>query len=70
MKNDFSASLAKDRLYHLPCGFINDQQIWMLGVSINYMVNNVLRFDHKDFLKAMRVDLGPVLGHTGLWALR
>lgn len=42
----------------------------MLGVSIHYMVNSVLRFDHKDFLKAMKVDLGPVLGHTGLWALR
>ena len=24
MKNDFSASLGKDRLYHKPCGFLND----------------------------------------------
>lgn len=70
MKNDFSSSLSKDRLYHRPCGFINDQQIWMLGVSIHYMINTVLRMDHKDFLKAMKVDLGPVLGYTGLWALR
>lgn len=28
----FSNALNKDRLYHRPCGFINDQQIWMLGV--------------------------------------
>lgn len=69
-KNDFSACLGKDRLYHKPCGFLNDQQIWMLGVQIQYLLNSVLRFDHKDFLKAVKVDLGPVLGHTGLWALR
>jgi len=42
----------------------------MLGVSVHYMINSVIRFDHRDFLKAMKVDLGPVLGHTGLWALR
>jgi hypothetical protein len=24
MKNDFSACLGKDRLYHKPCGFLND----------------------------------------------
>jgi len=28
----FSSALSKDRLYHRPCGFLNDQQIWMLGV--------------------------------------
>lgn len=70
IKNDFSASLGKDRLYHKPCGFLNDQQIWMLGVNLQYLLNSVLRFDHKDFLKAIKIDLGPLLGHTGLWALR
>ena len=34
------------------------------------MINSVLRFDHKDFLKAIKIDLGPILGNTGLWALR
>jgi len=29
-----------------------------------------MRFDHKDFLRALRLDLGPVLGDTGLWALK
>lgn len=66
----FSAALGKDRLYHRPCGFLNDQQIWMLGVQINYFLTSVLRFDHKDFLKALKVDLGPVLGDVGLWALQ
>ncbi len=42
----------------------------MLGVNVQYMINSVLRFDHKDFLMAMKIDLGPILGHTGLWALR
>jgi len=32
MKVTFSGALTKDRMYHRPCGFINDQQIWMLGV--------------------------------------
>ena len=53
MKNDFSTSLGKDRLYHKPCGFLNDQQIWMLGVNLQYLINSVLRFDHKDFIKAI-----------------
>ena len=28
-----------------------------------------MRFDHKDFIRAVRTDLGPILGDTGLWAL-
>ena len=32
MKVAFSGALTKDRMYQRPCGFINDQQIWMLGV--------------------------------------
>ena len=28
-----------------------------------------MRFNHKDFMRALRVDLGPILGDTGLWAL-
>lgn len=42
----------------------------MLGVNVNYFLHSVLRFDHKDFLKAIKIDVGPILGHTGLWALR
>ena len=70
IKNDFSAALSKDRLYHKPAGFINDQQSWLIGVQVNYFINKVLRYSHTDFLKAVRTDLGPVLGNTGLWALK
>lgn len=46
LKVAFSAALGKDRLYHRPCGFLNDQQIWMVGVQLKYMFDNVLRFNH------------------------
>jgi hypothetical protein len=42
----------------------------MVGVLTKYFVKQVLHFSHVDFLTALRVDLGPVLGETGLWALR
>ena len=70
LKVAFSAALGKDRLYHRPSGFLNDQQIWMVGVQIQYFLDSVLRFDHADFLKAMKIDLGPVLGDLGLWCLK
>jgi len=70
MKGNFSAALGRDRMYHRPCGFLNDQQIWLVGVLMQYLLSNVLRFNHSDFMKAIRQDLGPVLGDLGLWALR
>ena len=42
----------------------------MVGVQLEYFINKVLRFDHKDFMKAMKFDLGPVLGDLGLWCLK
>lgn len=42
----------------------------MLGVLLKYFVKSVLNFSHSDFMVAMRVDLGPLLGETGLWALK
>ena len=42
----------------------------MLGVLLKYYVKQVLRFDHADFMRAFRIDLGPLLGDTGLWALK
>jgi hypothetical protein len=70
LKVNFSSALGKDRMYHRACGFINDQQIWMVGVQIQYMINQALRFNHKDFKKALILDLGPVLGDLGLWSLK
>lgn len=69
MRNTFSNALNKDRLYHRPCGFLNDQQIWMLGVQLEFYLTTVLRMDHTDFMTALRNDLGPVLGDVGLWSL-
>jgi hypothetical protein len=70
LKTNFSTALGKDRMYHRACGFINDQQIWMVGVQIQFMINQALRFSHKDFMKALILDLGPVLGDLGLWSLK
>ena len=42
----------------------------MIGVQMHYFLHKVLHFSHKDFLLTMRADLGPILGHTGLWALK
>lgn len=32
-------------------------------------MDTVLNYDHKDFIKAIKIDLGPVLGDLGLWSL-
>ena len=37
---------------------------------MKYFVNQVLRFNHRDFMHAIRQDLGPLLGDTGLWAIK
>lgn len=42
----------------------------MIGVLTKYFISKVMRFDHKDFMRAMRIDLGPMLGDTGIWALK
>jgi len=70
LKTNFMAALGRDRMYKRPCGSVTDQQIWMLGVLTKYLVKQVLNFSHTDFLTALRVDLGPILGETGLWALK
>jgi hypothetical protein len=69
MKSSFSAALGKDRLYLRPVGFMQDQQIWMVGVLARYFVRHVLHFDHADFLKALRQDVSPLLGELGAWVL-
>lgn len=70
LKTTFTNALGKDRMYMRPCGYVTDQQIWMIGVLMKYMLKHVLHFSHSDFLQAMRIDLGPLLGDTGLWALK
>lgn len=70
LKTNFMAALGRDRMYKRPCGSVTDQQIWMIGVLAKYMIKSVLHFNHSDFISALRVDLGPILGETGLWALK
>lgn len=70
LKVNFSAALGKDRMYHRPCGFLNDQQIWMVGVQLEFMASQAIRFSHKDFVKSLILDLGPILGDLGLWSLK
>lgn len=70
LSETFMAKLGKDRIYQRVCGFVTDKQIWMIGVLVDYFVKHVMFFDHEDFLTAMKVDLGPILGETGLWALK
>ena len=42
----------------------------MIGVLLKYLINSVMRMDHMDFVRAIKLDLGPLLGDTGLWALK
>ena len=70
MKGTFSAGLHKDRLYQRPSGFIEDNKVWLIGVQLRYLVKTMLRFDHIDFLKALRVDISPMLSEVGLWVLK
>ena len=46
IRNNFMSALGKDRMYKRPCGSVNDNQIWMIGVLVKYMIKQVLRFDH------------------------
>jgi hypothetical protein len=34
------------------------------------MASQAIRFSHKDFLKSLILDLGPILGDLGLWSLK
>ena len=70
IRNSFMTALGRDRMYKRPCGSVNDNQIWMIGVLVKYLVTSVLRMNHSDFVKAIKEDLGPILGDTGLWALK
>ena len=67
MKTTFSNALGKDRMYHQPCGYIEDKQIWMVGTLLKYAIHKALHFNHRDFITAVAADLSPLMGHTGLW---
>lgn len=62
--------VTNDRMYHRAAGFVEAQQIWLMGVLVAYACKQVLHFSHNDFLMAMRADLTPLLGNTGLWVVK
>lgn len=37
---------------------------------MKYFLKSVMHFSHDDFMTALKVDLGPLLGDTGLWCLK
>lgn len=37
---------------------------------MKYMVKKALHFSHNDFLKAAKIDLQPLFGEVGIWALK
>lgn len=41
----------------------------MMGVLTKYFVKKVLHFNHSDFVRAIKLDIGPLLGDTGIWVL-
>ena len=42
----------------------------MVGVNIEYFKQSVLRMDHLDFQKAMKIDVGILLGSLGQWSIK
>lgn len=65
----FDEAMKKDLLYKKATAFMNNGMIWLLKVLKLYFVNSVLRFDYKDFKKAMKEDLPPLFSHVGLWIM-
>jgi len=65
----FSNAMRKDQLYKRATAYMTDGLIWMMKVLKLYMVDTVLRFDHKDFLIAVRDDIPPLVSEVGIWIL-
>ena len=41
----------------------------MVGVLSKYFIKTVLHYSHEDFLKAIKLDIPPLLGEVGLWVM-
>ncbi len=41
----------------------------MIGVLRKYLTKQAIRFSHSEFIKAVKLDLGPLLGEVGQWVL-
>ena len=67
MMNKFTNAMRKDQLYKRATAYMTDGLIWMMKVLKIYMVEKVLRFNHEDFLKAVRDDIPPLISEVGIW---
>jgi TPR repeat protein len=67
LMSKFTDAMRKDQLYKRATAYMTDGLIWMMKVLKNYMVESVLRFDHQDFLIAMRDDIPPLISEVGVW---
>lgn len=63
----FTNAMRKDQLYKNATAYMTDGLIWMMKVLKLYMVDQVLRFDHQDFLKAVKDDIPPLISEVGIW---
>lgn len=67
LMNKFTNAMRNDQLYKRATAYMTDGLIWMMKVLKIYMVEKVLRFDHKDFLTAVRDDIPPLISEVGVW---
>ena len=65
----FSEAMKKDQLYERATAFMNDGMIWMLKTLKIYFIEKVLRFNHQDFLIALRDDIPPLFSYVGMWLM-
>jgi hypothetical protein len=65
----FTKAYENDKLYARASSFLQDVQIWLLGVLKRYFRDEVLRFNHVDFMRAIKEDLLPLVGEVGLYLL-
>ena len=65
----FEEAMKKDMLYETATAFMNNGMIWLMKVLKFYFVESVLRFNHADFLVAVKEDLPPLFSHVGIWIM-
>lgn len=67
LMSKFTNAMRKDQLYKRATAYMTDGLIWMMKVLKLYMVDTVLRYNHEDFLIAVRDDIPPLISEVGIW---
>jgi len=65
----FEEAMKKDMLYENATAFMNNGMIWLMKVLKMYFADSVLRFNHADFLIAVKEDLPPLFSNVGIWIM-